>query len=843
MSYIVPTESSYSTVRLHFIHNYRSIAYDFVRVRKRVTPNKRNSIETKENCERKNHNENCGLIVTFETMDFTTTSMGTPSSEQGHPPSSQNHSFHSVNGAQVNHSTTSSSSTSSQDKKPRAKILTPSGTGTSTEERYDYSESSKVGTNPFLVTTLQDRDENFPSFEDALLTTSGDSIHQNSRNSYIGSINSTNLSISALAALSEHNRHVSKYGIDNSLIQDQEDDDDDDATFPQSLYADPLDAEWERLLQNTSHNSALNVSHISLNQSLQSVPEHLLSDDKIRVTTHRSPDGAENEAIEVMTEVSYSDFLNTSRMIDVLRTPEHVTKHERDDYISSENDGITTRTHRDIHSSSSNQTSEASYSDDSTRNLQKLYFNAMLPPITQQRPFHDSSSMTSTPSRGSKSIENSYTAATHSFSLHNVDLSRISADDDDDDDCGIIRNLDQSFGATSANDNNNIAPSLIDHFDIGIRLDHDQTPSTSNSKSRKTIAREFAETPSRRNEQKWWYDTSKVSNLPPYESDATSTRDPNVRSQTTEHNRRSNHIPNDNDATESKLEMMGLSPISRKAADSAISLLRSSPDWNRTKATAQSHDAFSSYPNPFETEAFPDFLIDSNETSNESDRISRNVVEYEHQLHSNSSDSQLHTSNEDGISPLNSSSEPNNNNDSSNSGIVQNISDTSHHPPNSNVLENSSSSDDHLKKNSLSSISPNSSSEHHITTKPTTTTKSISSYSVTSNDSKWKDHTSLHPPSRNPNTPSQSKQLLSSVGAGTQHAVPQWDDRNDRRKYRTVVPIRVFINEPYHFPNEDDSFMTMRRKSSFLSLPALTRSSNELQKHDRSERSIRSDPR
>ena len=92
---------------------------------------------------------------------------------------------------------------------------------------------------------------------------------------------------------------------------------------------------------------------------------------------------------------------------------------------------------------------------------------------------------------------------------------------------------------------------------------------------------------------------------------------------------------------------------------------------------------------------------------------------------------------------------------------------------------------------------------------------------------------------------SQSEQLRSTaVGdSRTQYAVPQWDDRNDRRRYRTVVPIRVFINEPYNFPNEDDSFMTIRRKLSVLSLPKLSSSSSGFNKHDRSERSIRSDPR
>ena len=724
--------------------------------------------------------------------------------------------------------------------KPGAKPSVQIGTASNTDDFYDCSHSSKVGKNPFLAPTLHERDENFPSFDEAFLITSCDSITENQRSSDIGSTNATNLSISALAALAEHNRHISRYGIDNSLLQDQ---DDDDATFPQSLFADPLDVEWERLLLNTSHNSAVNVSHISLNHSLQSVPEHVLSDEQIQITRSRSPDGVENEAIEVMTEVSYSDVLNTSRMINILRTPEHMKRQGREDIYSSGNEGVTSRAQREFQSAS-NQTSEASFSDDSTRKLQKLYYSAMLPPIIQQRQLNDSSSITSTPSQNNKSINNENISTDASYSLHNVDLSRISADDDDD--SAVVRNLDHSFGTNSANDNNNILPTHIDR----IHLNNDQTPSTSNSKSRKTIARhqfgEFPESTAIQKEYDWWHDNSKKSN--PFSKTIESTiaspsRNPKNRSE--EQSRLAYDIPNDNNGTVGKLDMMGLSPISRQAADTAVSLLRSSPDWNRTKTKSQRNDDRLSYTNPFSAAALPEFFNDTNDTSNESrfhgcDRIDQNVVEYEHQSLSTSSDNQLHTSNEDGISPLNSSSEPNNNTDSSNSGIVPINSEIADRAS-SNVFENSSSSEDHLKKNSLSSISPNTSSEHHITTKPTTTTNSVSSYSVTSNNSKQK--TSLPPPAINRKVTSLSGQLPSSgVSASTRSILPIWDDQNDRRRYRTVVPIRVFINEPYHFPNEEDSFTALSRKASFLSLPSMPSSRVRIQNHDRSERSVRSDP-
>ena len=806
-----------------------------------------------------NHNETTPKRLGKRIMDFTPaeTSSLSPQQHQQQLPIVQN-SFPVVRGSRIgNHSMASSSSASSstpsQDKKPRARALAPSGTAiTATNEVNDdcCTPSAKVGTNPFLVTTIHEREEHFPPFDDAFLNAGSDTgsstQEQHLRNnSGIGrNTNAADLSISVLAELSEHNHHMARYGIDSSFLPEHDDnDDDDDATFPQSLFADPLDAEWERLLLHTSHCSGVDVSHISLNQSLQSVPEHLLSDDQIRITASRSPDGVENDEIEVMTEVSYSDFLNTSRTINVLRTPEHMKQQkEKGGMLPSENDRVTTRALREI-LSSSNQTSEASFSDDSTRKLQKLYFNALLPPIIQQRVHNDSSSMTSTPSRDSKSTDNGYTAAT-SFSLHNVDLSRISADGDDDD-SAHIRNLDNSFGTTtgSANDNIHLLPSLIDHFDIGIHLDNDndQTPSTTNSKSRKTIARqqirEFTVSSSMQREQHWRHDSPKKFYQASHSySTSSPIRDLNRRSPANEPRRHAHDIPDDN-ASESKLEMMGLSPISRQAADTAISLLRSSPDWNRTKTTSPGRNDGSLYPNPFAADALPDFLHDTNDTSNESrsggsDRMRHNTIKYEHQSLSTSTDNQLQTSIEDGISPLNSSSEPNNNTDSSNSGIVQNISGTetaSNHLSNKHVFEMSSSSDDHLKKNSLSSISPNSSSDHHITTKPTTATNSVSSYSVTSHKSN--PSTTILPPSRDPNMSSQ--------------ALPKWNDRNDRRRYRTVVPIRVFIDEPHHFPNEDDSFTSLHRKLSFLSLPTTSKNAegNGIQNQNRSERSIRSAPR
>lgn len=208
------------------------------------------------------------------------------------------------------------------------------------------------------------------------------------------------------------------------------------------------------------------------------------------------------------------------------------------------------------------------------------------------------------------------------------------------------------------------------------------------------------------------------------------------------------------------LAMLGLSPISKQAADSAISILQTT-DWKVAAIKKKNYQA-SSHRNPFaeDTEQLGALnSIHDNITNNSSSIESQSnqlcsIVEYDSRRHDGTDD----------ISPLHSSSEQKKS-ASSNSGLAE-----------TNPFETSD-----LKKSSLSSISPNSSSEHHVTTKQT----SSSSLSRSSMQQRKPSHLSV--------VQSSSASALS------------WG-ATDRRRYRTVVPARVFLAEPSDFPNEDDSF-------------------------------------
>ena len=201
---------------------------------------------------------------------------------------------------------------------------------------------------------------------------------------------------------------------------------------------------------------------------------------------------------------------------------------------------------------------------------------------------------------------------------------------------------------------------------------------------------------------------------------------------------------------------------SKQAADSAISILQSK-DW-KAAAIKKKHYQAASHRNPFAEDTEPPSVTNSihdNATSNSSSLESENnkllscsVVEYEN-IHE-------HESNDD-ISPLHSSSERKKNSSSS-----------------SRTKTDPFDKSD-LKKTSLSSISANSSSEHHVTTKKT------SSSSMSRSSARQRTSAPLGI------VPSSSASALS------------WD-ATDRRRFRTVVPSRVFMTEPCDFPNEDDSF-------------------------------------
>lgn len=635
---------------------------------------------------------------------------------------------------EVCRSTPSPSSSSSGDKKPRARDTAP------------------VGTNPFCARTLEERDENFPSFDQALLNQSSVSCQSSS----------ANFSISARAALYEHNRHVALYGIEDSMHQEHEHD-------LQSTSLDPLDAEWDRLFFNTN---TINLSRISSNRSSQSTAPSLPS-HKV-VASHSIEEG---EAIEVMTDISVSDYFNTSR-VQLLRTPEHIR------FAPNHSDGITTR---EREAQLQSDTSDASSSNESAIIMQNLCLNAGLPPQY----------FASTASQHTD----------HSFSLNNMDLSRISADGSES-----VRNVDFSFNNNNVSSTQSINSSnehlfAIDEVpavtDSSCKIkNHKQQrqqqhlPYIMGSISSSNSARRLS--PRNRPSQHIFHSRGssqqesvspirlKISTSasiewgspqrPPLTPKRSSLNETSPSSSTKRQDNLDKlelspiftsasqfRIGGTGADIEDDAKQLGLSPISKQAADSAISLLQSTA-WKATTFPKKNQQKLT-YRNPFADDT--DAPNDANDTldnvantsSNNQCEIKNNlsctVVEYD--------TTRPHDYTED-ISPLHSSSEGKKNESGESSHTMPNLFDKCD-----------------LKKSSVSSISANSSSEHHVTTKQT------SSSSMSRSSTR------------------QQKPSLNSAAQSCAASLPSWA-ATDPRRYRTVVPWRVFMAEPKDFPNEDDSF-------------------------------------
>jgi hypothetical protein len=111
--------------------------------------------------------------------------------------------------------------------------------------------------------------------------------------SFFSQASSLNMSIGARAALNEHLRHVQKYGLDTSTLQ----------IDAQQHATNPLDEEWDRLVE--SRDSPHNVNNSS------SLEDTILHESATSEVGH--------ESIEVMTNVSI-DYFNSSR-VNLLRTP------------------------------------------------------------------------------------------------------------------------------------------------------------------------------------------------------------------------------------------------------------------------------------------------------------------------------------------------------------------------------------------------------------------------------------------------------------------------------------------------------------------------------------------
>jgi hypothetical protein len=639
--------------------------------------------------------------------------------------------------------------------------------------------ASGLGRNPFVATTRPERDENFPNFEQAmLLDQSGSSV--------LSCGNSVVLSISARAALNEHNRYIARYGIDDSFQAH--------GSPPQHVETEsttPLDLEWERLLLNTSN---VNLSGLSSLPSTHSASNNMETD--IRITSN--VDQLDNtvlshgaEGIEVVrSDLSVSDYFDTSR-ISELRTPDRLHN------VDMPGTGVTVRGEQndDPFDNDGSRISDSS-SNVSLKRMQRLFFSAGLP-------MPDASS---SPTSSRHTAENS-------LLLTNADLSRISAD-------GSDFNVDVSVTYNPGSNNSVRGDQLSE--DTGQSKSHHVTEMDGQQQQRRlrppfmnvspqsspyrgpqlSPRRRPLHKPSRPMEpsQHKAFSPARPVKRPtgasfsasqqthpqtptrsspnnslcsmPYIQDPelailelspiSKTRPPPRSSQqqpTTVH-----HATEEDD--DSRLDMLGLSPISRQAADVAVQIINDHVDW-RTKPIQSGQQAVDTNSSGESLEASPDRLVfgaildDEHcsfepSSSSEGNQAHPTVVAYK-------SDS-LNDECRDDVSPLHSSSEQKK--------------DSSH--------DTSNAANSDLKKSSLSSITPNSSSEHHVASLQ----ESASA------------------------RPSQSNSTLAQTMSDKQNsrsisvamaASPPWS-ADDRRHYRTVVPVRVFFTEPNDFPNEDDSF-------------------------------------
>jgi hypothetical protein len=641
----------------------------------------------------------------------------------------------------------------------------------------EEERASGLGRNPFVAATRHEMDENFPCFEQAmLLDQSGGSV--------LSCGNSVVLSISARAALNEHNRYVARYGMDDSFQAH--------GSPPQHVETEssaPLDLDWERLLLNTIN---VNLSGLSSLPSTHSASNNLETD--IRITSN--VDQLENtvlshgvEGIEVVrSDLSVSDYFDTSR-ISELRTPERL--HAMD----MPGTGVTVRgalNHDDPFDNDGSRISDSS-SNVSLKRMQQLFFSAGLPmPDT-------SSSPTSSPH-----------TAENSLLLTNADLSRISADGSDFNvdvsvsynpslNSSVKRDLliedtgqSKSRHATEMDGRQhqrlrppfmNVSPQSSPYR--GPQLSPRRRPLSKPSPpmepfqhksfsparhvkrhgaSSSTSQQTHPQTPTRSSPNNSLCSMPYIQDpeLAILELSPISKTRPRARS--SQQGPTSVHHAKEED-DDSRLEMLGLSPISRQAADVAVQIINDQPDWKTKPIQKSGHQAVDTNSSGESVDVPPAKLVfgaildDEHcsfepSSSSEDNQGHPSVVAYK----SNS----LNDECRDDVSPLHSSSEQKK--DSSN--------DTS----------NAASSD--LKKSSLSSITPNSSSEHHVAS--------------------LQEVPSARPSQSNSTQTMSDKQNSRTVSQATA-ASPPWS-ADDRRRYRTVVPIRVFITEPNDFPNEDDSF-------------------------------------
>lgn len=563
--------------------------------------------------------------------------------------------------------------------------------------------------NPFATA---ERDENFPDFDQAIsirTTRNNDSfVDENNRSTASnGSTSHSMLSISVRAALAEHNRHIAVHGIDPDVSSLQASDEEKAVTHHHHHNhpsRDPRDIEWERLL-NSSRASCGSVNNNANNSHIY----------------------AEGETIEVSTNVS--DFFNSSQVLK-LSTPEH-----------SRNVNYAEPTRRnECYSEHSFSTAASDDDDDSHHRMQHMVRLA-----------------TTTMSETSNNQVETADESCEAFA--NVDISRISADGS----CQLESPLrhNQSLQSHDPLEFTNLespkrkkdrlqpytigtaSSSPFSSPSRGSRLASPRTKLHNSSNSNHTFAPSYS---------KWTHQTTTTPPRPRQLSRSINNSPPSA-----------NVEPDD-----IHLGQLGLSPISKKAADLAHLMLQSE-NWKQAKQSAVAAvSRIQSFPD--ESLSFEQGPI-SDKNSFSGFPFSSNVLE---QTDQQLPHTQLAT---DSISPLQSSS--------------------------SEQKHSRSTERSELKKSSLSSISPNSSSEHHVTTKKSSGESSSLSKSTPSSGNKLLAGTNTTT-SRPPRPDNDS----SSIHCGSSSSVHSAFDPTDRRRFRTVVPMRAYMTEPSEFPLEDDSFST-----------------------------------
>jgi len=672
--------------------------------------------------------------------------------------------------------------------------------------------------NPFRARTSQQRDENFPPFEEAFARTGGTTRAQehheprDSRSSSAALLNQSgcnssdaNLSISARAALNEHNRHVARYGLDDDEDETQQsarasagqprndkaEGEEDTSNLPAPAPENALDAEWDRL--NSSH-AMINVSHapssISTNDdSIHSSPDGRYCD---RVVASHSLSG--EEAIEVMTDLlslsGVSDYFNTSRALEQLRTPESVrnapesTRNQVTDR-RSRYDPVFPDSRGGPPSSVASTSLNESCLNEEEQHMRHLFRIAGLPPPPQ-----DFLSETS-------GIE----SRNGSFSLNQVDLSHISADSE-------TGNVDLSFQNQS----------LLSGGDPLIAIDEIHPSDTSYTSEQQQLrfrnkilpymSASSSRSPRRRPTSNQNNSSSSSSSshhhqrkLPPKSplrmrhSPAASpspwTTPPRPRTSTRDSSQSAfspsafaaSPVPSTGVAAAAAAATTtaeaALSPLSKLAADRASQIMRSD-DWKTTKGAAAEP-----FPNLFSYNSL------HNSTGSSRDEVTSVVVEY---------DKLYDISNDEAISPLHSSSSDQKKQQNSSSGTI------SSHAAKSDLKDKSSSlssispnSSSNLRRGAYQNLSPSSSSPNPRADpreRPSSSFPDNTEFAPTHNDNSATKQRASSPPSPFGSSNHSRNDQSSVLSFGP----------DDRRWYRTVVPSRVFVAEPCDFPDDNDSF-------------------------------------